>query len=122
PRQRTWISISRMQRTRQETGCRTRNCTRTAPSRHGRITASRKMRTMSTATMNTAGWRRRRTASRKGLSGCTTSAPTTITTTASTAWCSTRGYSTANHRWRAGTSMTRWAAGRENGCGGGSVT
>ncbi|GHK93475.1 hypothetical protein ECZU18_30560 [Escherichia coli] len=35
-------------------------------SRHGRITASRKMRTMSTATMNTAGWRRRRTASRKG--------------------------------------------------------
>ncbi|GAB0595857.1 hypothetical protein DZ11F43_45070 [Escherichia coli] len=30
------------------------------------ITASRKMRTMSTATMNTAGWRRRRTASRKG--------------------------------------------------------
>ncbi|HFD2497299.1 TPA: RHS domain-containing protein [Escherichia coli] len=31
-----------------------------------RLTASRKMRTMSTATMNTAGWRRRRTASRKG--------------------------------------------------------
>ncbi len=58
--------ISRMRRTRQETGCRTRNCTRTAPSRHGRITASRKMRTMSTATMNTAGWRRRRTVSRKG--------------------------------------------------------
>ncbi len=47
---------------------------------------------------------------------------TTTTTTASTAWCSTRGYSTANHRWRAGTSMTRWAAGRENGYGGGSVT
>ncbi len=45
----SWISISRMRRTRQETGCRTRNCTRTAPSRHGRITASRKMRTMSTA-------------------------------------------------------------------------
>ena len=55
-----------MRRTRQETGCRTRNCTRTARSRRGRITASRKMRTMSTATMNTAGWRRRRTASRKG--------------------------------------------------------
>ncbi|BBP31848.1 hypothetical protein VEGS09_35490 [Escherichia coli] len=31
-----------------------------------KVTASRKMRTMSTATMNTAGWRRRRTASRKG--------------------------------------------------------
>ena len=30
------------------------------------LTASRKMRTMSTATMNTAGWRRRRTVSRKG--------------------------------------------------------
>ncbi len=86
------------------------------------LTASRKMRTMSTATMNTAGWRRRRTSSRKGLSGCTTSGPTTTITTASTVWCSTRGYSTANHRWRAGTSMTRWAAGRENGYGGGSVT
>ncbi len=56
------------------------------------------------------------------LSGCTTSGPTTTITTASTVWCSTRGYSTANHRWRAGTSMTRWAAGRENGYGGGSVT
>ena len=66
--------------------------------------------------------RRRRTSSRKGLSGCTTSGPTTTITTASTVWCSTRGYSTANHRWRAGTSMTRWAAGRENGYGGGSVT
>ncbi len=31
-------------------------------------------------------------------------------------------HTTANHRWRAGTSMTRWAAGRENGYGGGSVT
>ncbi|TMR06832.1 Vgr-like protein, partial [Escherichia coli] len=38
---------------------------RTYP-QENRITASRKMRTMSTATMNTAGWRRRRTASRKG--------------------------------------------------------
>ncbi|KJJ79724.1 Hcp-like protein [Escherichia coli] len=44
------------------------------PAGHGRwrlpetsaVTASRRMRTMSTATMNTAGWRRRRTASRKG--------------------------------------------------------
>ncbi|EGD4504450.1 rhsB element core RshB domain protein, partial [Escherichia coli] len=44
------------------------------------------------------------------------------TTTASTVWCSTRGYSTVSRRWRAATSMTRWAAGRENGCGGGSVT
>ncbi|HEB1789371.1 TPA: transposase family protein [Escherichia albertii] len=35
-------------------------------SRRGRITASRRMRTMSTATMSTAGWRRRRTVSRKG--------------------------------------------------------
>ncbi|MFO6484883.1 hypothetical protein ACLBR5_19965 [Escherichia coli] len=33
-----------------------------------------------------------------------------------------RGYSTVSRRWRAATSMTRWAAGRENGCGGGSVT
>ncbi|QKV15011.1 hypothetical protein HPE43_15780 [Escherichia coli] len=38
----------------------------TAPFTAYWITASRKMRTMSTATMNTAGWRRRRTVSRKG--------------------------------------------------------
>ncbi|GHL14114.1 hypothetical protein ECZU23_25570 [Escherichia coli] len=48
-------SASRMPRTRRATGCRTRSCTRTVHSRRGRITASRRMRTMSTATMNTAG-------------------------------------------------------------------
>ena len=48
-------SASRMPRTRRATGCRTRSCTRTVHSQCGRITASRRMRTMSTATMNTAG-------------------------------------------------------------------
>ncbi|EFD6619705.1 hypothetical protein CPO37_004650, partial [Escherichia coli] len=52
----------------------------------------------------------------------TTSGPTTTTTTASTAWCSTRGYSMASHWSRAATSTTRWAAGRGNGCGVAGVT
>ena len=55
PSHRTWTSASRMPRTRRATGCRTRSCTRTVHSQCGRITASRRMRTMSTATMNTAG-------------------------------------------------------------------
>lgn len=37
-----------------ETACRTRSCTRTVPSRRGRITASQRMRTMFTTMMNTA--------------------------------------------------------------------
>nr|WP_311237875.1 hypothetical protein [Escherichia coli] len=55
PSHQTWTSASRMPRTRRATGCRTRSCTRTVHSQCGRITASRRMRTMSTATMNTAG-------------------------------------------------------------------
>ncbi len=60
---------------------------------------------------------RRRTVSRKVLSGLTTSAPTTITTTASTGWCSTRGYSMASHWSRAATSTTCWDGEWRNGCG-----
>ncbi|EED1691950.1 RHS repeat protein, partial [Escherichia coli] len=52
----------------------------------------------------------------------TTSGPTTTTTTASTAWCSTRGYSMASHWSRAATSTTRWDGEWRNGYGGGSVT
>lgn len=47
-------SASRMPRTRRATACRTRSCTRTVPSRRGRITASQRMRTMFTTMMNTA--------------------------------------------------------------------
>ena len=47
---------------------------------------------------------------------------TTTTTTASTAWCSTRGYSMASHWSRAATSTTRWDGEWQNGSGGGSVT
>ncbi|EMX4115615.1 hypothetical protein AAGV86_003994 [Escherichia coli] len=43
-------------------------------------------------------------------------------TTASTAWCSTRGYSMASHWSRAATSTTRWDGEWRNGYGGGSVT
>ncbi len=54
PSHRTWTSASRMPPTRRETACRTRSCTRTVPSRRGRITASQRMRTMFTTMMNTA--------------------------------------------------------------------
>ncbi len=46
----------------------------------------------------------------------------TTTTTASTVWCSTRGYSMASHWSRAATSTTRWDGEWRNGYGGGSVT
>ncbi len=106
-----------------ETGCRTRNCIRTARSRRGRD--NRIAEDAHDVYRDHEYGRLAEKTDRipEGVIRMHDERTHHYHYDSQTAWCSTRGIQHGEPQVESRYSrMTRWAAGRENGCGGGSVT